>query len=478
MAKRRKRGEGSVLLRKDGRWEGRAVIGYDDKGLPVTKNVLAKTKSECAAKLKTLQDSIQAPTPEQPKPGILLGDWLDFWYQSYKKPNLRPNTQMSYERRIYQHIIPALGNTQLDKLTTNDIQQFYAKLKQGGRLIRAEIYGEGLSDQTVRGIHTTLHAALDKAVAEKLIFRNPADGCRLPPARAREMQVLAPEEIQRLLIQAKEDGCFELLLLEFSTGLRRGEICALQWDDLNFRTGELRVRRQVHRVKGELVISPPKTKAGNRSVSLPAPVLDVLAAYRETVNSKWIFPSPLKEGSPRDPAAVRQRLQTVSERAGCKRVRFHDLRHAFCTAALEHGMDVKTLSTIIGHVSSSTTLNVYAHITDEMRRKAAAKIDQGIGKADPPQTETNVTPQKPAPSTFQAHKGKRRKAGTGCVTQINDHLWEGRYSPVWPDGKKRPRNIYAHSEAECEKLLAEMIAEMKAEIASERERQKAVAKAS
>ena len=92
----------------------------------------------------------------------------------------------------------------MDKLTTNDIQQFYAKLKQGGRLLRSELYGEGLSDQTVRGIHTTLHAALDKAVAEKLLFRNPADGCRLPSAKAREMQVLAPEKIQRLLIQAKE----------------------------------------------------------------------------------------------------------------------------------------------------------------------------------------------------------------------------------------------------------------------------------
>ena len=253
MAKRRKRGDGGVSLRKDGRWEGRVVVGYDDKGLPVTKNVLAKTKSDCIAKLKALRDSIQAPAPEQPKPGILLGDWLDIWYQTYKKSNLRPNTQMSYERRIYQHITPALGNIQMDKLTTNDIQQFYAKLQQGGRLLRTELYGEGLSDQTVRGIHTTLHAALDKAVAEKLLFRNPADGCRLPSAKAREMQVLTPEEIQRLLIQAKEDNCFELLLLELSTGLRRGEICALQWDDLNLCTGELRVQRQVHRIKSKLV---------------------------------------------------------------------------------------------------------------------------------------------------------------------------------------------------------------------------------
>lgn len=187
------------------------MVGYDDNGLPVTKNVLAKTKTECAAKLEKLRKSIKTPVPDQPKPDILLGDWMDLWYRGYKKVNLRPNTQMSYERRIYQNIIPALGSTQLSKLTTAEIQQFYSDLKQGGRLLRTELYGEGLSDQTVRGIQTTLHAALDKAVDEKLIFRNPADRCKLPPAKPREMKVLAPDEIQRLLIQAKEDGCFELL---------------------------------------------------------------------------------------------------------------------------------------------------------------------------------------------------------------------------------------------------------------------------
>lgn len=343
MAKRRKRGDGGVSLRKDGRWEGRVVIGYDDKGLPVTKNVLAKTKSECIAKLKALADSTKAPAPDQPKPGILLGDWLDLWYQSYKKPNLRPNTQMSYERRIYRHIIPALGNIQMDKLTTNNIQQFYSKLKQNGRLLRTEIYGEGLSDQTIRGIHTTLHAALDKAVAEKLILRNPADGCRIPSAKAREMQVLTPEEIQRLLIQAKEDDCYELLLLELSTGLRRGEICALQWNDLNLRTGELRIERQVHRVNGELVVSPPKTKASNRSVILPAPVHRVLKMYKKAIASRWMFPSPVSEDSPRDPAAVRKRLQIVLERAGCKKVRFHDLRHVFCICKLDKSETVPSV---------------------------------------------------------------------------------------------------------------------------------------
>ena len=301
MAKRRTRGDGSIHLRKDSRWEGRYVVGYDDKGLPVTKNVLATTKSECATKLAQLRETLRAPTPDQPKPGIFLADWLDLWYQGYKKPNLRPNTQMSYERRIYQHIIPALGQAQLDKLTTADIQDFYASLKKCGRLIRTDLYGDGLSNQTVRGIHTTLHAALGKAVEENLIFRNPADGCKLPSAKPREMKVLEPEEIQRLLIQAREDGCYELLLLELSTGLRRGEICALQWDDLDMKTGALQVERQVHRVRGELVVSPPKTKAGRRTVLLPPPpVLNVLKAYRPPCASRWMFPSPVKENSPKD----------------------------------------------------------------------------------------------------------------------------------------------------------------------------------
>ena len=174
MGKRRPSGDGMVRKREDGRWEGRIVIGYDEKGLPKTKNVLAKTKTECVAKLKALRERLETPAPEVPKAGLSLGAWLDHWYQDYKKATLRPNTQMSYERRIYQHIIPALGHIQLDKLTTGDIQQFYTHLRQNGRLLRTELYGEGLSDQTVRGIHTTFHAALNQAVKENLIFHKAA----------------------------------------------------------------------------------------------------------------------------------------------------------------------------------------------------------------------------------------------------------------------------------------------------------------
>ncbi len=173
-----------------------------------------------------------------------------------------------------------------------------------------------------------------------------------------------------------------------------------------------------------------------------------------------------------DPSAVRKRLQTVLERADCKRLRFHDLRHTFATASLEHGMDVKTLSTIIGHVSSSTTLNIYTHVTGEMQRTAAAKIDRGIAKSGAAQ-EVDTAPRNPSPSTFQPYKGQRRKPGTGCVSQINDHLWEGRYSPTI-NGKRMARNIYAPTEGECEAKLSAFIWEMKQEIASIKSQTKAI----
>ena len=167
-----------------------------------------------------------------------------------------------------------------------------------------------------------------------------------------------------------------------------------------------------------------------------------------------------------NPSTAYHQLKKILSESSLPDIRFHDLRHTFAAASLEHGMDVKTLSTIIGHVSSSTTLNIYAHVTGEMRRTAAAKIDQGIGKHTSPRLP-ETAPRKPVPSTFQPYKGQRRKPGTGCISQINDHLWEGRYSPV-VNGRRMARNVYAKTEAECEEKLAELIRQMKSEIAAEK----------
>ena len=468
MAKRRKPGSGSVHLRKDGRWEGRYVVEYDQRGYPVTKNCLARTKSECLQKLKALREACQPPArPKAIVSNMPFGDWLDHWYQTYSMPALRPSTQQEYELRIYRHIIPALGEIPLNQLTEADLQQFYCQLKNQGRLNRTELYGPGLSDRSVRGCHITCRAALARAVEEGLLPVNPASSCKLPGEGKREVRVLTREEMQRLLIQAKADGCYELLLLELSAGLRRGELLALQWDDLDLETGELRVSRQVSRVRGKLTVSRPKTDAALRTIVLSPAVTEQLRRYQECATSRWIFPSPKKADSPRDPAAVRKLLRRVLERAGCPKIRFHDLRHTFVTTALEYGMDVKTLSAVVGHRSSSTTLNVYTHVTESMERQAAVKIDQGIGKQEAPPEEAREA-QRSAMTTFTAVPGKRRKPGTGCVTQISEHLWEGRYSPRGPDGKQRSRNVYGHTLEECEEKLKVLIAAMKAEIQEER----------
>ena len=231
MGKRRKKGEGSVRQRKDGRWEGRVVIGYDEKGLPRTKNVLAKTKRECQEKLKQLRETVTGPKTEKVRPEMPFGEWLDFWYQNYVKPQIRPTTQANYEAKIYQHIIPELGKIPLNQLAQKDLQQFYARMKTAGRLIRTEQFGKGLSDSMVRGLHAACRSALEKAVQEELIRTNPAVGCKLPPKRGREMQVLGREELQRFLIQAQAEVYFEFYLLDLSTGMRRGEMQALQWDE-------------------------------------------------------------------------------------------------------------------------------------------------------------------------------------------------------------------------------------------------------
>ena len=407
MGRKRKNGEGTVRLRKDGRWEGRIVIGYDENGLPKTKNVLAKTKGECIEKLKALKSTITPDTPIKLKADMPFGEWLDHWYETYCKPNARPATQRTYEGYIRLYLHPRLGSIPLNKVTTSDIQQMCTWMMTEARLDQKN-GDSGLSDSQVINCYSLCDRVLEKAVAEKLIVRNPAKGCKLPPNRPNEMKVLSREDMQKVLIQAKEENYYELFLLEFATGLRLGELMALQWDDVDLVTGELRINKQVNLVGSKLVISEPKTKAAVRTLILPPSVRNVLAEYKTRVNSRWLFPSPKKDDLPIIPSAVSRRLHTLLEHAGCEQVRFHDLRHTFATNALAHGMDIKTLSTILGHVSSATTLNTYSHVTDEMRQRAAVKIDRGIAKAEV--QDTAIAQPERTMTTFQARKRWSREA--------------------------------------------------------------------
>ena len=328
MGRKRKNGEGTVRLRKDGRWEGRVVIGYDDKGLPKTKNVLAKTKSECVEKLKTLKDALAPPAPPRIKADMPFGDWMEHWYETQSRPAARPGTRRIYEGYLRLYINPGLGHIPLNRLTAKDMQRFFAWLKTEGRADRSD--GEtGLADSQLRNIHSLCRRVLEQAVSENLIPRNPASGCKLPPARKGEMNLLSREAMQKLLIQAKEEKYYELFLLEFATGLRLGELTALQWEDLNLTTGELRISKQAVVIGSEVVVTEPKTKAAVRTLLLPPKVLEVFREYRKRNVSRWLFPSPKKEDSPLLPSVVRQRLHRLLDHAGCERMRFHDLRHPY-----------------------------------------------------------------------------------------------------------------------------------------------------
>ena len=477
MGRKRKSGEGTVRLRKDGRWEGRVVVGYDDKGLPKTKNVLAKTKGECVAKLESLKESVAPATAVKVRADMPFGEWMEFWYENYSKPMLRPSSQRSYEDFIRLYIRPKLGSVPLNKLTMNDLQRFFNWMRKDGRTLHRETRGGGLSDNMVRNCHSLCRRALEKAVAERLIVKNPIEECKAPPIRRKEMHLLSREELQKLLIQAQAEGYYEVFLLELTTGLRVGELMALQWDDLNLNTGELRIERQVYQIKGELLIQPPKNKASIRTVILPPAVVTELKKYKQTVFSRWMFPSPKKEDAPIAPSVVSHRLTKILKHAGCKKVRFHDLRHVFATNALEHGMDVKTLSTVIGHVSSATRLNVYAHVTDDMQRQAAAKIDQGIGKTEVTESTPVVEPTTTM-TNFRPARERKRRWGTGSLSRNQNGQWVGRYTITWPDGRLEARRVHADTEEECERSLAAMIADMKSEVAAEKERLRTEDKAS
>ncbi len=478
-SKRRKAGAGTVRKRSDGRWEGRIVVGYDENNLPKTKGVLAKTKLECEAKLEKLKESLGFNATEKCYPSMPFGEWMDYWYRNYCKESLAETTQITYEERIYKQIIPKIGKTPLNQITTGMLEKFYAHLKADGRLIRREIYGDGLSNAVVRSIHAHCRAALERAKKEKLIFKNPAEKCKLPPKKSPEVQILRADEMRRLLIQAYEDGFYEMFVLDLATGIRRGELLALQWSDVDLEKNTISITKQVKYIKGELKIIPPKTQASNRTISIPPQISAVLKEYKERINSVWLFPSPVKqEDVPRDPSAVRKAFSKILERAQCKHVPFHALRHTFASNAFHYGMDIKMLATAIGHGSVETTMNTYAHATEEMQRAAAKKIDDAMGKVlggdkargEHPTASGTSAHQNGETATeakFEAYKGKKRKPGTGYIKQLSPNCWQGRYTPTI-DGKRVPMNIYAPTEKECEEKLVELIRQVKEEKAAKK----------
>ena len=330
MPKRRANGEGNIRKRKDGRWEGRYTVGHDpETGKAIIKNVLGKTQAEVKEKLKRAIEENAGIDYGRAKT-YTVGNWLEVWYENYAKIKMRPSTYLTYHGYIENHIKPQLGKIPLNDLTTLHLQQFYKKLLAEGRVerIEAQKQPKGLSAKTVRNIHQIISSALKLAIEQRLIARNPADGCALPKAEHKEMQTLPIEQLTSFLREAKDSGVFALYYTDLTTGLRRGELLGLKWSDIDLEKGDLRVQRQIGRINGKIIEMPLKTKNAYRTLPLSADAIDVLMQQRrKTGNSEWVFPSPT--GGPMSPDSVLHMLHRVLKRAGLPKVRFHDLRHPY-----------------------------------------------------------------------------------------------------------------------------------------------------
>lgn len=382
MAKRRANGEGSIRKRKDGRWEGRYTTGRDtETGKTIYKNVLGKTQAEVKEKLK------QAITASQQLDVIrvktyTLETWLNLWYETYSEPRLREKTKAYYRNYMDNHIIPGLGKIPLEKLTTIQIQKFYNDLQKNGRVQRyqhIELRDKGLSVRVVRGIHTLLSNCLEQAVQERLILVNPAKGCKLPKPEKKEMKILSQEKIGPYLMEADKRGLLAAFYLELTTGLRRGELLALLWTDLDVDNRTISVTKQVNRINGKLVVSQPKTQNSIRTLAIPQQAVDLLVAeHQKHPGNPYLFPSP-KTGGMFDPDSFRHVHDKILKAIGAEHIRFHDLRHTFATLSLKSGVDVKTLSGALGHYSAGFTLSTYTHATSEMKWDAAETIGNVIG---------------------------------------------------------------------------------------------------
>ena len=383
MPKRRANGEGNIRKRKDGRWEGRYTAGYDpESGKRIIKNVLGKTQAEVKEKLKTAISESQKL--DVSKAGnYTVASWVRTWYEVYAEPRIRPNTKAYYTNYIENHIVPGIGDVPLDKLTTFQIQRFYNNLQKTGRVQRKnfpELKDKSLSPRVVRGVHTLLHNCLEQAVAEHLLLANPAQGCKLPQLEKKEMKILPQEKIGMYLAEAERRGLLAAFYLELTTGLRRGELLALLWTDLDVENMTISVSKQVNRINGELVVSQPKTPNSIRKLAIPQRAVELLVEeHAKHPHSPHLFVSP-KTGTMFDPDSFRHTHEKILKAIGAEHIRFHDLRHTFATLSLKYGVDVKTLSGALGHYDAGFTLRTYTHATEGMKRDAADTIGSVISQ--------------------------------------------------------------------------------------------------
>jgi integrase len=371
---RRGHGEGSIYRRNDGRWT--AAITLDNHK---RKTFYGKTRKE-------VQDKLNAALHEQKQgalatgPNQTLKNHLERWVEQICKLTMRPNTYKAYRSAVNCHLIPSLGHIKLQRLTVEHVQAFFAE-KQ-----------ERLKPRTLRVIQSALNGALDTAVKWGLVARNVARLVDLPSAERYEGQVLTEDQARRLLEVARGSRLDALLLVALTTGMRRGELTALRWSDLDFEMGLLQVRRNLARMPGVgYVEREPKTKSGRRKIMLSGIVLEALREHeklqqqaRLKMGEKWrehglIFSN--MHGGFFNPDSVWLFFKKLLKEADLPDVRFHDLRHSVATILLAAKIDLKVVSELLGHSSIAITADIYGHVLPERQREIINKMDDLFGRS-------------------------------------------------------------------------------------------------
>ena len=330
MAKRRPSGDGMVRRREDGRWEGRIVVGHKKNGTPIFQHAYAHTQKELTEKLhQNIERYQDVELTEDSR--MTLGEWLDRWLTEYKAGTVRSGTLKSYRCYIEYYIKPQLGDKQISLISQQDIQRMYRRLKTEGRIHEHPEMNHQLSDSMVRHIHSALHAALKDAVQAHVIPRNPTEGATAPKPNYRPKRILTRAELDAFLEVVEQDEVWrDFFQTELMTGLRRGEICGLQWNDFDGEAGTLKVCRTLHsQRKGEYTVGETKTNHGMRTIILPKSVASILRQRKMDAIGPWIFPNPVRPEDPVNPSSAYTHMKTLLHHAGLPSIRFHDLRHPY-----------------------------------------------------------------------------------------------------------------------------------------------------
>lgn len=368
-----KKGE-NIRKRKDGRWEGRYKRGRKENGEILYGSVYGKTYREVKEKMRVAMVAPKDVNPPNVSAEMTFAILLHKWQES-NEIRLKGGTKTRYENLINTHIIPELGGLKLSDINATTINGFL-----NDKLMKGRLDGSGgLSPSYVRSISLVITSALNYAVTEGYMqaFKNKINK---PNITKSELPILSLEN-QKVLEQHIKSELTPTsigILISLYTGLRIGEICALCWNDINLNTRTIYVRHTVSRIKSaggdnktELILDEPKTASSKRVVPIPSPLFYALVDFRKDATSLYVVSSTDSFVSPRTYDA---RFHRILNDCHLEDLNYHGLRHTFATRCIEAGVDVKSLSEILGHANVSITLNTYVHSSLEMKKSQLEKL--------------------------------------------------------------------------------------------------------